>query len=134
MIQVNFVSDQRHERRLSAFKRFGHEVVPVFKILKRLLVGDVVGENDCICLVDVGADHFAEDGLAADVPNLECDVRLFWEFEPFDEEVNSDRLLVAAAELIFAEARDEGRLSDGTIAEDHYFVLKVFGLFFGFLA
>ena len=106
--------------------------MPIFQVLKRLLVSNVVGEHDCICLVDVGANHFAEEGLAADVPDLEGDVRLLGQFKTFYKEVYSNGLLVAAAKLVFTEPRNEGSLSNGTIADDNYFVLKVFGLLFVF--
>jgi hypothetical protein len=61
MIQIYFVSYERHMWRLTAFERFHYKFVPVFQILKRLLVGDVIGEDDSVGLIDVGADHFAED-------------------------------------------------------------------------
>jgi hypothetical protein len=102
--------------------------VPVIKILKRLLVGDVVSKYDCVSLVDVGLDHFTKDTLAPDVPDLQRDVDVPWELEPFNEEVNTDCLFVAASEMIFTKAHDKTRLSHSTITEHHNFILEIFGL------
>ena len=64
-----------------------------------------------IGFVDVGGDHFGENGLAADVPNLHGDVNIAGQLDPAHEEVQPDCLFVRAGKLVFTEATYERRLA-----------------------
>ena len=69
--QIRFVSYQRHDGLFLRFELLLHEAQPVLDVLETLLVRDIVGEETCIGLVDVGGDHFTENALASDVPQLQ---------------------------------------------------------------
>ena len=82
----------------------------------------------CICFIDISLYHFSKNGLAPDVPDLQCDLHVPWQLDSFDKEIHSDGLLILAAEEIVAEPHNERGLSDCAVSEHHYFVLEILGL------
>ena len=63
------------------------------------------------------AARLAPDALPANVPDLERDA-LAADLHAVDEEVEPDRLLVRAAEVVVAEARRDARLADRAVTEE----------------
>jgi hypothetical protein len=56
-----------------------------------------------MCACNVVGDHFAADGLAADVPNLQRRLELGRNEQAPNEEIHTNGLLVLLRELVFSE-------------------------------
>ena len=80
-----------------------------------------------IGLVDVGLYHFSENGLAADVPDLEGNLDVTWQLHTLHKEVHAYSLLVGLSKVVIAEPHNEGSFADGTVPEDNDLILKIFG-------
>jgi hypothetical protein len=92
------------------------------------VIGDVISQNNSVCLVDVGVDHLSKDALATDIPDLEPHIDVSWEFQPLDIKVTAHGLLVSLGEMVLAESHDHGGLPYRSVAKDDYFVLEVLGV------
>ena len=107
MVKVNFIAEKDDEGQISSLERSLDQLHPVLQILERLLICNIVDENDllkrieqkleelllpdplveslcaetyCICFKDIGCDHFTEDALASDIPHLHGDLHVVGQF------------------------------------------------------
>jgi hypothetical protein len=71
-----------------------------------LLVGDVVREHHSVGLVDVGLYHFAENTLAANVPDLQRYVYVSYKLASFYKKINAYGLFVAFCEVVLTATHD----------------------------
>jgi hypothetical protein len=102
--------------------------MPIVQILEGLLVGNVVGEDNGVRLIDIRLDHLAENTLTANVPDLKRHVQISDKRTPLNKKVYADGLFVALGEVVFTAAHDQTSFAHRAVAEDHHFELKVFRL------
>jgi hypothetical protein len=99
----------------------GRELVdllqPVADVVERLLVRDVVDDDDAVRAAVVGGGDGAEALLAGRVPDLELDL-LAVELEVADLEVDADGGDVRVSVRVVGEAEKKARLADAGIADE----------------
>ena len=106
VVKIHLVANETHERWFATCKRLSHQAEPVLQVQKRLKICDIIRKNNSVCFVNIGANHLAEEALAADVPNLKRYVLLLRQLQALDKKVNSNRLFVASTELVLAKSRN----------------------------
>ena len=68
-----------------------------------------------ISIKDIGGNHFGENTLSPDVPHLQGDIDIPWQFYPLDEEIQPQSLLISLSKVFIDEAIDHGCLANGSI-------------------
>ena len=93
---------------------------PVMDVLVRLLVGDIVGNNDSVGTLVVGSSDGLEALLASGIPDLELDL-LGVNLDGLDFEVDSDGRHEVVCEGVVSETDQEGGFTHtGTADEEHF--------------
>jgi hypothetical protein len=73
--------------------------------------------------VDVGLDHFTEDALPSDVPDLEGYLDVARELQPLHKEVNAYRLLILSLEVIFTKTHNKRSFSNSAVSQNNHLIL-----------
>eukprot|EP00325_Prymnesiales_sp_UTEX-LB-985_P030524 CAMPEP_0174721056 /NCGR_PEP_ID=MMETSP1094-20130205/35221_1 /TAXON_ID=156173 /ORGANISM="Chrysochromulina brevifilum, Strain UTEX LB 985" /LENGTH=196 /DNA_ID=CAMNT_0015921667 /DNA_START=392 /DNA_END=982 /DNA_ORIENTATION=+ len=130
VVEVGFVANKSDARHLLPLECPLHEVIPILKVLKALVVGDIVAEQHGLRTKDIVPNHLAAYGLPTNVPHLQGDVDIARKHEPLHEEVDADRLLVLLCKLIACEAHGNRGFASGAVTQENHLVLQLFGFFF----
>ena len=110
---VALVADQQL---LHALGRVAIDFIqPLLDIVKRVLIGDVVHDDDAVCAAVVRAGDGAETLLTGSVPNLELD-HLAVELDRSDLEVDANGRDVRVRVRIVGETQEQARLADARVA------------------
>ena len=106
VIQVHFITKEHHNWQFLIYERLLNEIEPVLQVLEGLLICYIVREDYSVGFVNVCSDHFRENALSTDVPDLERYLNVTRELDSLDEEVDPNCLLVRAGKVIFTESHD----------------------------
>ena len=88
---------------------------PVANVLKRLLVGNIIYEEDAHSAAVVGGRNRAEAFLSGGVPYLQLDA-LTVQVDGLDLEVNADRCDEAGGEAVVGESEQQTGLADAGVS------------------
>jgi len=89
---------------------------PLFDVIERFLVGDVVNNNDAVSSAVITGCNGSKSFLSCCVPNLQLDC-LSLEFDGADFEVDSDGGDVALCVSVVGESKQKTRLAHTRITD-----------------